>query len=34
VNYTDSDKPGAEQTLHYAGLWVRFLALAADGFMF
>ena len=34
MNYSDSKTPTSQQTFHYAGLWVRFLALAIDGILF
>ena len=34
MNYADSNMPTSQQALQYAGLWVRFLALAADGILF
>ena len=34
VNDANSNKPMSQQALHYVGLWVRFLALAADGILF
>ena len=34
MNYADFNTPTSQQALHYAGLWVRFLALAVDGILF
>ena len=34
MKYADSKIPTSEQDLQYGGLWVRFLALAADGILF
>lgn len=34
MNYSDYDTPTFPQVLPYAGLWVRFLALAVDGILF
>ena len=34
MNHPDSETPTSQQALHFAGLWVRFLALAADGILF
>ena len=34
MNYSDSNALTTQRSLHYARLWVRFLALAADGILF
>lgn len=34
MNSTDSNTPTSQQASHFAGLWIRFLALSVDGLLF